>query len=168
MAAQQHHNVAARTYAERAQSHTNPAARVLLETAERKRSNLCVSVDVTKKADLLRVVDAVGPDVCLIKVRMHSIGSLRCGGQRNAPPWGCFVTFPDLGLASWALEYRGCMLSYSHRPGLEPRDDEHSAGCMLSYSHRTGMEFRDNEYNAIYAAYGAVTALSPPQVNRAR
>lgn len=56
-----------RTYAERALRQSNPAARLLLETIERKKSNLAVSVDVTKSADFLNIIDAVGPYVCLIK-----------------------------------------------------------------------------------------------------
>lgn len=56
------------TYARRAEKHANPAAKALLETIERKKSNLCVSVDVSKQADFLRIIDVVGPYVCLIKV----------------------------------------------------------------------------------------------------
>lgn len=55
------------TYGERAARHPNPAAKALLETIERKKSNLCVSVDVSKKADFLGVIDVVGPYVSLIK-----------------------------------------------------------------------------------------------------
>ncbi|KAG6821617.1 dihydroorotate dehydrogenase [Arthromyces matolae] len=50
-----------RTYAERASRHSNPAAKKLLETIERKNSNLAVSVDVTKTKDFLAIIDAVGP-----------------------------------------------------------------------------------------------------------
>ncbi|KAG6896104.1 dihydroorotate dehydrogenase [Termitomyces sp. T32_za158] len=50
-----------KTYAQRALQHTNPAAKILLETMERKRSNLAVSVDVTKTEDFLAIIDAVGP-----------------------------------------------------------------------------------------------------------
>ncbi|KAG6873747.1 dihydroorotate dehydrogenase [Termitomyces sp. Mi166 len=49
------------TYAERALKHTNPTAKILLETMERKKSNLAVSVDVTKTKDFLAIIDAVGP-----------------------------------------------------------------------------------------------------------
>lgn len=66
--------VQARTYAERAARHNNPAAKSLLETIERKKSNLCVSVDVTDRNDLLKIIDIVGPYVCLVKVR----DSTRC------------------------------------------------------------------------------------------
>lgn len=38
---------------------------------ERKKSNLAVSVDLTKSADFLVVLDAVGPYVCLIKACSH-------------------------------------------------------------------------------------------------
>ena len=55
------------TYGQRAARFTNPAAKALLETMERKKSNLSVSVDVVKSADLLATVDTVGPYICLIK-----------------------------------------------------------------------------------------------------
>ncbi|KAH9899936.1 Orotidine 5'-phosphate decarboxylase [Cubamyces lactineus] len=61
------------TYSQRAANHTNPAAKALLETIERKRSNLCVSVDVTKKADFLRIIDVVGPYICLVKTHVDVI-----------------------------------------------------------------------------------------------
>ncbi|KAJ3812172.1 orotidine-5'-monophosphate decarboxylase [Lentinula lateritia] len=56
------------TYGQRIRNHTNPAAKLLLETMERKRSNLAVSVDVTKSKDFLAIIDAVGPFVCLTHV----------------------------------------------------------------------------------------------------
>lgn len=59
------------TYGERASKHKNPAARLLLETMERKKSNLAVSVDLTRTADFLSVIDTVGPYVCLIKARSY-------------------------------------------------------------------------------------------------
>jgi orotidine-5'-phosphate decarboxylase len=55
------------TYADRAKNHVNPAARNLLEIIEKKRSNLCVSVDITSSKDFLSIIDAVGPYVSLIK-----------------------------------------------------------------------------------------------------
>ncbi|KAI0661051.1 Orotidine 5'-phosphate decarboxylase [Cubamyces menziesii] len=61
------------TYSQRAANHTNPAAKALLETIARKRSNLCVSVDVTKKADFLRIIDVVGPYICLVKTHVDVI-----------------------------------------------------------------------------------------------
>jgi hypothetical protein len=59
-----------RSYAERAKSLTNPAAKLLLETMERKKTNLCVSVDTVKSADFLAIVDAVGPYTCLVKANI--------------------------------------------------------------------------------------------------
>lgn len=58
----------AHSYAARAARHANPAAKALLETMERKQSNLCVSVDVSDKEEFLRIIDATGPSVCLVKV----------------------------------------------------------------------------------------------------
>ncbi|KAH6915350.1 orotidine-5'-phosphate decarboxylase [Coprinopsis sp. MPI-PUGE-AT-0042] len=56
-----------RSYGERSKIFSNPAAVQLLETIERKQSNLCVSVDTPKSEDFLAIIDAVGPYVCLIK-----------------------------------------------------------------------------------------------------
>ncbi|CAO1620646.1 unnamed protein product [Parajaminaea phylloscopi] len=64
---------ASKRYAERVSGFSNPAARALLETMERKKSNLAVSVDVTKKEDLLRVVETVGPDVCMVKTHIDIV-----------------------------------------------------------------------------------------------
>ncbi|GAV98940.1 orotidine 5 -phosphate decarboxylase [Lentinula edodes] len=40
---------------------------------ERKKSNLAVSVDVTKSKDFLAIIDAVGPFVCLVKTHVDII-----------------------------------------------------------------------------------------------
>lgn len=43
---------------------------------DRKRTNLCVSVDVTKAAEVLEVVRRVGASVCMVKVRsMYNRGT---------------------------------------------------------------------------------------------
>ncbi|KAF8591413.1 orotidine monophosphate decarboxylase [Ramaria rubella] len=61
------------TYAQRCALHTNPAAKRLLGIVEKKNTNLCVSVDVTKKESLLAIVDAVGPSVCLVKTHIDIV-----------------------------------------------------------------------------------------------
>lgn len=59
-----------KSYGERAMNFTNPTAKMILETMERKKTNLAVSVDVTKTNDLLAIIDVVSPYVCLIKVKL--------------------------------------------------------------------------------------------------
>jgi orotidine-5'-phosphate decarboxylase len=54
-------------YGKRSLNFTNPTAKLILETMERKKSNLAVSVDVTDKHDLLAIIEAVAPYVCMIK-----------------------------------------------------------------------------------------------------
>ncbi|ELU45596.1 orotidine 5'-phosphate decarboxylase [Rhizoctonia solani AG-1 IA] len=61
------------TYEERVQNFSNPTARSLLEIMSRKKTNLCISVDVTTKASLLRIVDAAGPSVCVVKASIHIV-----------------------------------------------------------------------------------------------
>ncbi|XP_036401637.1 uridine 5'-monophosphate synthase [Megalops cyprinoides] len=49
---------------------THPLAARLLRLMEEKRSNLCVSADVTDSAELLQLADALGPLVCLLKTHV--------------------------------------------------------------------------------------------------
>ena len=65
-----------KSYGERAKNATNPTAKLLFQTMERKKSNLAVSVDVTSSSDLLAIIEAVGPYVCLIKANRHSPASI--------------------------------------------------------------------------------------------
>ncbi|KAI8607090.1 Orotidine 5'-phosphate decarboxylase, partial [Chytriomyces sp. MP71] len=53
--------------------HRNACAAHLLETMERKQTNLSVSADVTTKAELLSLAAAVGPFVCCVKTHMDAI-----------------------------------------------------------------------------------------------
>lgn len=63
-------NIESQSYSCRALKHPNSLARELLELMDDKQTNLCVSVDVTDKASLLRIVRLVGPHVCMVKVRL--------------------------------------------------------------------------------------------------
>ncbi|PWN52526.1 OMPdecase-domain-containing protein [Violaceomyces palustris] len=69
----QTNSIVKKTYGSRVSSQANAAAKQLLETMERKKSNLCVSIDVTNKSDLLAVAEAVGPDVCLVKTHIDIV-----------------------------------------------------------------------------------------------
>jgi orotidine-5'-phosphate decarboxylase len=61
-----------RTYGDRAENATNPTAKLLLQTMERKKTNLAVSVDVSASIDFLSIIEAVGPYVCLIKASVSN------------------------------------------------------------------------------------------------
>jgi len=65
--------ILSQTYGERAAKFSNISAKCLLLTMERKKSNLCVSVDVTRADHFLQVIDAVGPYTCLIKTHIDII-----------------------------------------------------------------------------------------------
>ena len=62
------HPTTLKTYGERASLHVNPSAKRLLETMDRKKTNLCVSIDVTSTKEVLDIVKQVGHSVCMIKV----------------------------------------------------------------------------------------------------
>lgn len=76
------HPTTLKTYASRIPLHTNPTARRILSIMDRKRTNLCVSVDVTKAAEVLEVVRRVGASVCMVKVRLYTGGGAG-EGQRE-------------------------------------------------------------------------------------
>lgn len=59
-----------KSYEERAAAHISPVARRLLNIMVEKKSNLCASIDVRTTAELLRIVDAVGPHICLLKTHV--------------------------------------------------------------------------------------------------
>jgi orotidine-5'-phosphate decarboxylase len=59
-----------KTYGARAESHKHPLAKQFLELIERKQSNLALSIDVTKSAELLRIVEAAAPYLCMVKVSL--------------------------------------------------------------------------------------------------
>jgi len=58
------------SYTERAALCRNPMGRRLFSLMDQKRTNLCVSADVTRSADLLRLADAMGPFICVLKTHV--------------------------------------------------------------------------------------------------
>lgn len=85
-----------KTYGERVASHSNQAAKDLLLTMERKKTNLCVSVDVTTKEELLKIVEAVGESCCCVKVSSHSGLMLRVRKARRRRGSVELCSFPSL------------------------------------------------------------------------
>ncbi|WFC97540.1 orotidine-5'-phosphate decarboxylase [Malassezia yamatoensis] len=61
------------TYEDRAANHPNACAKQLLSAIAEKQSNLCVSIDVTRKNDLLDIADTVGPYVSLVKTHIDIV-----------------------------------------------------------------------------------------------
>ncbi|CDK24880.1 unnamed protein product [Kuraishia capsulata CBS 1993] len=61
------------SYQARADAHTSPVARRLLELMESKKTNLCASVDLTTTAEILALVDSLGPYICLLKTHVDVI-----------------------------------------------------------------------------------------------
>ncbi|XP_010878091.2 uridine 5'-monophosphate synthase isoform X2 [Esox lucius] len=60
-----------RSYGDRAQDKsTHPLAAQLLKLMEEKRTNLCVSADLTGCEELLQLADSLGPQICLLKTHV--------------------------------------------------------------------------------------------------
>lgn len=52
---------------------SNPTSELIFRTMMEKKSNLCVAVDVTRFADLVRIADAVGPHVFAVKTHVDML-----------------------------------------------------------------------------------------------
>lgn len=61
------------TYEARAGVASHPLAKQLFNIMSAKSTNLAVSVDLTKSAEVLALVDKVGPHVCLVKTHVDII-----------------------------------------------------------------------------------------------
>lgn len=48
----------------------HPLASKLLTIMQEKRSNLCVSADVTSSEELLQLADSLGQSICLLKTHI--------------------------------------------------------------------------------------------------
>lgn len=61
------------TYTKRGESSVNQTAKTLFNLMDNKQTNLCVAADVTSKADLLRLADILGPEICVFKTHIDII-----------------------------------------------------------------------------------------------
>lgn len=59
-----------KTYLERSSLSKNPTAKKLLALMEEKKTNLSVAADVTTSAELLKLADAIGPEICVFKTHI--------------------------------------------------------------------------------------------------
>lgn len=62
--------MSALTYTQRAASHPSPLASKLFNIMEAKKTNLCASLDVRTTEELLRLVETLGPYICLLKTHV--------------------------------------------------------------------------------------------------
>lgn len=68
------HPTAYQTYAERSEApNLTPLATYLLRLIHLKRTNLCVSADVTTSSELLRLAEEVGEHICVLKTHADII-----------------------------------------------------------------------------------------------
>ena len=58
------------TYTQRAEHCSNPTAKRLLTLMDEKQTNLCFAADATSKAEMLRLADELGPEICLFKTHI--------------------------------------------------------------------------------------------------
>lgn len=74
MPAAQRHPTLYKTYAERSeQPNLTPLATYLLRLIHIKRTNLCVSADVSTTSELLKLAEDVGDQICVLKTHADII-----------------------------------------------------------------------------------------------
>ncbi|EZA48873.1 hypothetical protein DMN91_006329 [Ooceraea biroi] len=61
------------SYGERAKKTSNPLTSKLLELMESKQTNLCLAADLTRTDAILRLADAVGPHIAVLKIHVNII-----------------------------------------------------------------------------------------------
>ncbi|CAG5865397.1 unnamed protein product [Menidia menidia] len=70
------------SYADRAQlPGVHPLASKLLRIMEEKRSNLCLSADVSTGEELLQLAESLGPKICMLKTHVDILKVCVCGGE---------------------------------------------------------------------------------------
>lgn len=61
------------TYQDRADLCSHPVAKELFALMESKQTNLCCNPDLTSAEEILRMVDLIGPEICLLKTHVDII-----------------------------------------------------------------------------------------------
>ena len=77
---------------------THPLARYVLQLMSAKRSNLCVSADVSSTAQLLQLAEDVGESICILKTHADLVddwGPKTIDGLRDIAQRKKFVIFED-------------------------------------------------------------------------
>lgn len=72
--------MSSKTYLDRAQSHASPVASKLLKLMHEKKTNLCASLDVRTTAELLSLVEKLGPFICLLKTHVDILDDFTMEG----------------------------------------------------------------------------------------
>ncbi|KAI5846716.1 Orotidine 5'-phosphate decarboxylase domain-containing protein [Tricharina praecox] len=58
------------TYLQRSSTHPTALGRTLLSLMSRKRTNLCISLDLPSPSEILRLLDILGPSICVAKTHI--------------------------------------------------------------------------------------------------
>lgn len=63
-------------YQQRSQLTTNPAAKALFALMDRKQTNLCLAADLTDWQELIKLIETIGSEICVLKTHIDIITNL--------------------------------------------------------------------------------------------
>ena len=99
MPAPARHSTFSQSYQERASlPNTSPLASYLLRLIAAKKTNLCVSADVTFTSELLQLAEEVGDQICLLKTHadiIQDFGHKTIQGLQELARKKSFLIFED-------------------------------------------------------------------------
>ncbi|KAI5803454.1 Orotidine 5'-phosphate decarboxylase domain-containing protein [Peziza echinospora] len=105
-------SITKKSYADRAQSHPTAVGRKLFSIMAEKKTNLCLSIDLTDPEEALDVIDQLGPKICLIKTHIDIITFPTTFGASSS---GSAITIPQFTSRLTALSRKHNFLIFEDR-----------------------------------------------------
>ena len=132
-----------KTFFERAQQENTAAlAAYLLRLIAIKRTNLCVSADVTTTRELLELAEDVGDYICLLKTHADIVvdfGDRTVQGLREIARRKKFLIFEDRKFSDIGSKHEDPVHQYSNflnQLSQARKSKNGKVSCMLSHNHR--------------------------------
>lgn len=119
--------------------YTSPLQIYLLHLIALKKTNLCVSADVSTTAELLSVAEEVGDSICILKTHADIIddwGDRTVRGLREVAKRKRFLIFEDRKFGDIGSKFRSfCYIVLQLRCAIARREEWPNLGSLSTHSH---------------------------------